>query len=430
MLPVPEKQAGNPYKQKTNSGRNTPDRERTKWGMISGERGTAAMKKRAARWKYLVPLIAGMLIMSVAFVLISYNTFRDVEIRDYEDYARGLTSLIAEDIIDVDSIEGYLEQGRGYPGYNETENKLKHLRDAYPDVLYLYVYQIQADGCHVVFDLNTEQFEGSEPGLVEEFFPAYEPYLQDMLAGKPVPSIESHERYGYVLTVMTPLYDSDGFCKCYVGADCSMDRLTNYVWNIIREVAYAFVVVFAVALIAGILWTNHEVKQVKKLENRAYIDTLTGLQNRTAFYEYMGKLNRKIEEGNADFSTLMIDVNYLKKMNDVYGHEQGNLYLQGAANLIRKCFGENSPYRIGGDEFAILLEGKAQEGIEGKIRAFKDEIARLQADDSLQPWEKVSAAVGLAKYVKGEHDIADAVLRQADEYMYADKVAMKAVRTD
>ena len=388
------------------------------------------MKKRAVRWKLLVPLIAGMLIMSLAFVLISHATFRNVEIEDYENYARGLTSLIAEDIFDVDSIDGYLEQGRSYPGYNEMEAKLYHLRDAYPDVVYLYVYQVREDGFHVVFDLNTEEFKGTEPGEVEEFFPAFEPYLPDMLAGKPVPSVLSHEKYGYVLTVLTPLYDSEGQCKCYVGADCSMVTLDSYVWTIIRQTMYAFLVVLGIAVIVGVFWTNRELKHMKRLENRAYIDTLTGLQNRTAFYEYMGELNRKIEAGTADFSMLMIDVNYLKRVNDVYGHEQGNLYLQGAANLIRKCFGGENLYRIGGDEFAMLLEGKAQEGIEEKIRAFKEEITHLQADSSLQPWEKVSAAVGLAKYIKGEHDIADAVLRQADEYMYADKVAMKAVRTD
>ena len=388
------------------------------------------MKKRSARWKYLVPLVIGMLIMSIAFVLISYMTFRDVEIKDYENYARGLTSLIAEDIIDVDSIDGYLEQGRDYPGYNEMEQKLYHLRDAYPDVVYLYVYQMQADGCHVVFDLDTEAFKSTEPGGVEEYSDDYYPYLKDLLAGKKVPSIVSHEKYGYVLSVLTPLYDSTGYCKCYVGADCSMNALTKYVWSIIRQVAYAFLAVLVLALITGIIWTNYEYKQMKKMETRAYIDTLTGLQNRTAFYEHMGELTRKIEAGKADFSILMIDVNYLKKMNDVYGHEQGNLYLQGAADLIRKCFGAEGLYRIGGDEFAILLDGKAQEGIEERISAFKDEMARLREDENLQPWEKVSAAVGLAKYIRGEHDIADAVLRQADEYMYADKVAMKAVRTD
>ncbi len=388
------------------------------------------MNKRVKRWKFLLPLIIGMVVMSVAFALISYDTFRDVEIEDYENYAKGLTGLIAEDIIRPNDVEGYLQMGRAFPKYNETEQKLYKLRDAYPDVIYLYAYRPQKDGLHVVFDLDTEQFKGSAPGTVEHFFPDLKPYIQDMLDGKEIPSIMSREEYGYVLTVLTPIYDRRGICQCYVGADCSMDQLTGYVWKIIRQVVHAFIIVFAVALIAAIVMTNISFKRMKKLENRAYIDTLTGLQNRTAFYENMGGLTKKIADGTADFSILMIDVNYLKKVNDVYGHEQGNTYLQNAANLIRKHFGNEGLYRIGGDEFAMLLEGKAQEGTEEKIRAFKEEMAQIQADESLQPWEKPSAAVGLAKYIQGEHDMPDAVLRQADEYMYADKVAMKAVRTD
>ena len=187
------------------------------------------MNKRVKRWKFLLPLIIGMVIMSAAFVLISYVTFRDVEIEDYENYAKGLTSLIADDIIKVNDVEGFLRMGRAFPKYKETEKKLYKLRDAYPDVIYLYAYQVQKDGLHVVFDLDTEQFKGSPPGTVEHFFPDLKPYIQDMLDGKAVPSIISHEEYGYVLTVLTPMYDSRGICQCYVGADCSMDQLTGYV---------------------------------------------------------------------------------------------------------------------------------------------------------------------------------------------------------
>lgn len=388
------------------------------------------MKHKAAGWKFLVPLILGILIMSVAFVLISYHTFRDVEIQDYADYAKGLTGLIAKDIVRVDDIDGYLEQGRDYPGYGEMERKLSNLREAYPDVVYLYVYQFREDGAHVVFDLDTAEYKGSEPGSVERFFPAFESLIPDLLAGKPVPPVESDEQYGYVLSVLTPLYDETGVCKAYVGADCSMDRLTDYVWNIIRQIACVFLVVLGLALIASIVMTNIGVKRMKGLENRAYIDTLTGLQNRTAYYDYNNELNKKLDEGRADFSILMIDINWLKKMNDTYGHEQGNLYLQGAANLIRSVFGDDHLYRIGGDEFVIILEGKAQEGTEDRIRKFKEEIARLQADESLKPWEKISAAVGLARYEKGVYRETEEVLRKADEVMYADKMAMKAVRTD
>ena len=388
------------------------------------------MKRKTSIWRFLVPLMAGILIMSVAFIGISYFTFRDVEIEDCENYARGLTELIAREIINVNDIDGYLEQGRSHPGYEEAERKLYELRSAYPDVVYLYVYQMREDGCHVVFDLDTKDFKGSEPGTVEEYFPAFVKYIPDLMAGKKVPAISSDEKYGYVLSVLTPLYDADGVCKCYIGADCSLEVLRNYVWNIIRQIIYFFLIVMALAVAAGVLLSNRSARQMKNLEARAYRDTLTGLLNRTAYYDYNKELIRKMEAGDADYSVLMIDVNYLKKMNDVYGHEQGNLYLQGAADLIGRIFGKDRLYRIGGDEFVVILEGKAQDDAGNRIRAFKEEIARLQADDSLQPWEKISAAVGIARYEKGTHREPEEVLRKADEAMYADKLAMKAVRTD
>lgn len=208
-------------------------------------------------------------------------------------------------------------------------------------------------------------------------------------------------------------------------------RLKEYIWTVIRQILHFFLVVLAVAQVVSFLVADHGViRRMKKLENSAYRDTLTGLQNRTAFYEYTAEINQKLKNGNADFSALMIDVNYLKKMNDVYGHEQGNIYLHGAADLIRKVFGDDCVYRIGGDEFAAILEGKAQDDAEQNIRTFKDEIARMKDDESLQPWEKISAAVGLARFDRETESLTEETLRHADEEMYRDKVAMKAVRTD
>ena len=386
------------------------------------------MKKKAVRWEILIPVVAVLLVMTFAFIGISYHAYRQHEIEDLENYARGLTNLIASEIITEKDVEGVLEQGSDYPEYNVIERKLYKLREAYPDVLYLYVYQIREDGCHVLFDLDTDKFAGSEFGTVEEFFPAYEKYRSDLLAGKTVPSIDSREKYGHVLTVLTPLKGAE---SVYVGADCSMKALREYVRHVIGQVCLIFLAVLAIVLAVSIFLTNRNViRKMDKLENRAYRDTLTGLQNRTAYYEYNDILNKKEDEGNADFSILMIDINYLKRVNDTYGHEQGNLYLQGAANLIRKVFGEEYVYRIGGDEFVVILEGKAQEGAEQRIRAFRDETARLQADDSLKPWEKVSAAVGMAKYEKGRDASTEEVLRRADEAMYREKIAMKAARTD
>ena len=64
-----------------------------------------------------------------------------------------------------------------------------------------------------------------------------------------------------------------------------------------------------------------------------------------------------------------------------------------------------------------------------QIAAQEAIAARLQADESLKPWEKVSAAIGLAKFDPETDADAEEVFRRADETMYRNKVAMKAVRT-
>ena len=388
------------------------------------------MKRKGFRWKILIPLVLGILIMAMAFIAISYYTYRDSVIADTVRYSRGLTGLIARDLVKVNDVEGILRMGKAFPRYREILNKLTNLREAYPDIVYLYAYRPQKDGLQVVFDLDTETFKGSAPGETERYFPAFRPYVDDLLAGREIPPIVSREEYGHVLTVLTPLYDVRGVCQCYIGADRSMDQLQNYVMRIIRQIALFFLIVLGIVLVAFIFFADRGiVRRMSRLEDRAYRDTLTGLQNRTAYYEYNQVINKRIEEETADFSILMIDINFLKRMNDEYGHEQGNLYLQGAANLIRGIFGDECLYRIGGDEFVMILEGEKQAGIEAKIKAFKDEIARLKADESLQPWEKISAAVGIARYEKGQYSEMEEVLRKADEAMYADKLAMKAVRT-
>ncbi len=385
---------------------------------------------RSRRWKIILPLVLGIVLMAVIYLQISYITFKEFEIEDCSDYSRGLTSLIAERIIDVEHIDDYIAQGRSYPGYNETEEKLYRLREAYPDVVYLYVYQVREDGCCFVFDLDTPEFKGCEPGTVEAFFPAFEPYIPDLLAGKEIPPVISNERFGVVLTTLTPVCDASGVCKCYIGADCSMEMLKNYSRKVIHEIIIFFGIVLIIILAVSLFATERGViRKMNRLEHRAYRDTLTGLQNRTAYYEYVKVLNRRQEKGEADYTILMIDINFLKRVNDTYGHEQGNAYLKNSADLICRIFGEDSLYRIGGDEFVLILEGKKQEGTEQRIREFREEVERLQADESLQPWEKVSAAVGMAKFDPESDADAEAVFRRADETMYKNKAAMKASRT-
>ena len=307
-----------------------------------------AKKKWSTRTRILVPLFIGFLVMSLAFVAISYVTFRTYTIRDCVDYAYGLNRLIA-DAMDLDHINDYIEQGHAHPDYDEIERHLYMLRDAYPDIVFLYVYQIREDGCHVVFDLSTEDVPAGQPGDIVDFDQSFSKYISDLLAGRPVEPVISRDTFGFLLTVYTPLYDSRGVCQCYAAVDYSMDLLTAYVRTIIVQIILLFLVVVLIVVVASVLVTDRGiVRPMKRLERRAYRDTLTGLQNRTAYYEYNQALDKRIAEGTADFALVMVDVNFLKRVNDTYGHEKGNEYLKNASDLIvRRGGGGRRPQRGG-----------------------------------------------------------------------------------
>ena len=382
-------------------------------------------KDSSLRVKILATLTVGFLVMSLAFILISYVLFRNFTIDDCVNYARGLNTLIIDDL-DVDHIDDYIAQGHAYPGYDDIEAHLYKLRDAYPDIEFLYVYQIREDGCHVVFDLDTPEFPAAQPGDVEQFDRSYQKYIPDLLAGREVPPVISWDTFGYLLTIYTPIYDSTGACKCYAAVDYDMTMLTDFVTQIIRQImCFLLIVVLVMLALSALLTEKGIVRPVHHLKNQAFQDELTGLENRAAYLDCVQALNPR-----AGYALAMIDVNFLKRVNDTYGHDQGNIYLRRSADTMVAAIGRERLYRIGGDEFVAVFEGGDVQNAPAMLRAFKADMARQAQDPSLQPWERVSAAVGLAVY-DPEQDHTDAdVLSRADKEMYQDKLAMKATRRD
>ena len=82
-------------------------------------------------------------------------------------------------------------------------------------------------------------------------------------------------------------------------------------------------------------------------------------------------------------------------------------------------------FRIGGDEFVVVLKGSDFSIVYSLIANFKHELFMLEKNESLQPWEKISAAIGFAEYDKSkDKNVAD-VFKRADQKMYEDKKEMK-----
>ena len=171
-------------------------------------------------------------------------------------------------------------------------------------------------------------------------------------------------------------------------------------------------------------------RKVAEMDELAHKDSLTGIKNKAAYDETAALLDKKISSGGAEFFIAMIDVNFLKRVNDTYGHERGNIYLLNAAKLICSVFGTEHVYRIGGDEFVVVVAGEKVSLCEYFVTQFKTEMERKNSNATLEPWEKVSAAVGTAIYRAGVDKSADEVFKRADKEMYENKLAMKAARND
>ncbi|MBQ7476974.1 MAG: diguanylate cyclase [Selenomonadaceae bacterium] len=165
-------------------------------------------------------------------------------------------------------------------------------------------------------------------------------------------------------------------------------------------------------------------EMASKLEVYVYRDKLTGLRNAAAYISKAAELDAQNSVADKlKYGVVIFDANFLKKINDNYGHDAGNELIRRAAKVICKVFSHSPVYRIGGDEFAAVLQGEDYDKREQLLRLF-DEIAAEERFETAGDTLTISVARGLGIYETGM-DFAT-VAHQADAAMYDHKLAIKS----
>ena len=125
-----------------------------------------------------------------------------------------------------------------------------------------------------------------------------------------------------------------------------------------------------------------------------------------------------------DFAIVVCDVNNLKQINDTLGHMAGDEYIINAGKMICEIFRHSPVYRIGGDEFAVILSGRDYN--------MRSELMRLLHDRSASHIGSNDAVVaaGISDFVLGEDEDFHTVFVRADELMYEDKKSLKSLDAD
>ncbi len=160
-----------------------------------------------------------------------------------------------------------------------------------------------------------------------------------------------------------------------------------------------------------------------KLEIYVYRDKLTGLRNTTAYTRYIEELENRQKTEPFPYAVVLFDANFLKVINDHYGHEAGNELIRCASSVICRVFAHSPVYRIGGDEFIAILEGEDYDHREELLHEFDRQTAdsRFTFNERKFP---VSIARGIG--ILREQMDYNAVFRRADEAMYVNKAYIKA----
>ncbi len=171
----------------------------------------------------------------------------------------------------------------------------------------------------------------------------------------------------------------------------------------------------------SVVVATHNISMAKHAEELSYQDKLTGLRNRN----YLESRGDSLVNEDLPVSVIMLDCNYLKRTNDIHGHEMGDELLRRTASVLRQVAGEDClPMRFGGDEFLLVCphtDGESALGLEQDIRlglaAVSDEVLT------------VSASIGVATVETAGNTLAG-VYHVADHNMYREKRVVHAQGAD
>jgi len=186
----------------------------------------------------------------------------------------------------------------------------------------------------------------------------------------------------------------------FAGQSIGFTEVVNPSEKILRE---ASPLLATITRFLAILLNNRN--NVHSLNQMSYMDVMTGTQNRRAFLAYVQELPPDVE-----MTFVFGDMNGLKYINDHYGHKAGDEAIRTAADIMKRMAGDGNVFRMGGDEFILVLSDTDAEGAQDFIARMKGEFER----------SSISMALGAATRRTPIPNV-DALITEADGEMYKDK---------
>lgn len=189
---------------------------------------------------------------------------------------------------------------------------------------------------------------------------------------------------------------------------------SDHTWTLARIWVYLYLLNTVRQYVKFFLTDAVDAIESKYLKEIAYTDVLTGIKNRNAFVS-------ELQTSNLETSSIIsFDVNGLKYYNDNFGHDKGDELLTSMSDTLKKVFNE-SVYRMGGDEFIVLLDTVDKGKIVEMLEKFENEIEAFNKQNKIV----LQSAYGYSIYEKGK--TYDDMIKEADRNMYICKRKQKGI---
>ena len=420
--------------------------------------------------KYVIAICVVLLAITIGICVFLNISLRN-KVRNIVYQSMSNVSDTSSALIDGDKFKSINEEtSKDDPIYQEVLQLLTVFKKQ-NDFVYIYTIKLTDDGKYI-FVIDQDPEDPASYGDEIVYTQAMEKCLKENVTA--IDKEASNDKWGSFYTTFTPITDSDGNVVGAVGIDFDS---TWYEKQISGHSMY-FAIVFVVAITGGIAisfilmsqllqrfrtlnrglsvlskdidaltteinekqnkskdkivtyegrneieeitfkmnsMSNELKKYIDYVHNQAFLDTMTGASSKVAYYEYLQKLEDKIVNDVADFKIIVFDLNGLKKINDNYGHECGDDFIINSAKVIVDLFGKEQTFRIGGDEFIVILENDNRSIDEINELIYQKEVEFNQNIDKNQI--PVSFSFGASSYEKNG-DTYKQVFKRADEIMY------------
>lgn len=434
-------------------------------GKFYGEEPKMRKPNRTTVFIILICVLLVAVNISLGFMLIkqSSSSMRDQIESRMLDISNTAAAMLDGDVL------GALEAGDEYTeGYRSALKILKCYQDNI-DLAYIYGVRATDDG-RFTFTIDPSD----DPGEFGEEIKYTDALYQASLGVPSVDKVPYEDRWGKFYSAYSPVFDSSGKVSGIIGVDFSASWYDD---QISEQMRTTFLVtgisILVIALIVTLFGTRfrklfrnlinemnavsdgietlvnemspgaaaakqkkdvidappsysatelgdrlHSLEeqlgeQINLVRSLAYVDGLTGLENRTAYEDHVKRLDDEIACKTAKFAVIVFDLNELKEINDKNGHDAGDRALLKVAVSLIKAFPEGAIYRTGGDEFAVIIEGDCS-GVAERL----ERVDRALAED-----ESIASAKGYSVFDAGTDMYYREVYKRADNAMYDDKKA-------